>query len=177
MSSRFLVISLLVDGPETKVGGHEELAGVPMNLVGVIVKQVLMGLEYLHDECGLVHTDIKPENILVGLPNTQKHIRTQLASSPTLPGLRVAIPSDRSKRSDLLPRRYVEMYCSQPIPSPPLPIELGSGGWDSSLNSRHSSNSLSRSRSRGSRSWHRRHHPINVHISDLGNATLVDRHY
>lgn len=37
--------------------------GVPRVLVKTIAKQVLLGLEYLHDECDLVHTDIKPENI------------------------------------------------------------------------------------------------------------------
>lgn len=37
--------------------------GVPRALVRVIAKQVLLGLQYLHDECDLVHTDIKPENI------------------------------------------------------------------------------------------------------------------
>lgn len=37
--------------------------GVPRPLVKVIAKQILLGLEYLHDECDLVHTDIKPENI------------------------------------------------------------------------------------------------------------------
>lgn len=37
--------------------------GVPVGLVKVIARQVLLGLEYLHDECDLVHTDIKPENI------------------------------------------------------------------------------------------------------------------
>jgi hypothetical protein len=37
--------------------------GVPRALVKVIAKQVLLGLQYLHDECDLVHTDIKPENI------------------------------------------------------------------------------------------------------------------
>lgn len=37
--------------------------GVPRPLVRVIAKQILLGLEYLHDECDLVHTDIKPENI------------------------------------------------------------------------------------------------------------------
>lgn len=37
--------------------------GVPRALVKTIAKQVLLGLEYLHDECDLVHTDIKPENI------------------------------------------------------------------------------------------------------------------
>ncbi|KAJ7770845.1 CMGC/SRPK protein kinase [Mycena maculata] len=37
--------------------------GVPRALVKIIAKQVLLGLQYLHDECDLVHTDIKPENI------------------------------------------------------------------------------------------------------------------
>lgn len=37
--------------------------GVPKALIRVIAKQVLLGLQYLHDECNLIHTDIKPENI------------------------------------------------------------------------------------------------------------------
>lgn len=37
--------------------------GVPRALVKMIAKQILLGLQYLHDECDLVHTDIKPENI------------------------------------------------------------------------------------------------------------------
>ena len=27
--------------------------------------QILLGLHYLHTECGVIHTDIKPENILL----------------------------------------------------------------------------------------------------------------
>lgn len=42
--------------------------GVPRSLVKVIAKQILLGLEYLHDECDLVHTDIKPENICEFFP-------------------------------------------------------------------------------------------------------------
>lgn len=37
--------------------------GVPRTLVKIIAKQTLLGLQYLHEECDLVHTDIKPENI------------------------------------------------------------------------------------------------------------------
>jgi serine/threonine-protein kinase SRPK3 len=37
--------------------------GVPPCVVKSITRQVLLGLQYLHEECDLVHTDIKPENI------------------------------------------------------------------------------------------------------------------
>ena len=37
--------------------------GVPRSLVKSIARQMLLGLQYLHDECDLVHMDIKPENI------------------------------------------------------------------------------------------------------------------
>lgn len=35
-----------------------------------IIKQVLLGLSYLHDKCHIIHTDIKPENILVCLSDS-----------------------------------------------------------------------------------------------------------
>lgn len=38
--------------------------GVPLPMVKVICRQVLEGLYYIHDKCGIIHTDIKPENIL-----------------------------------------------------------------------------------------------------------------
>lgn len=41
--------------------------GVPRALVRILAKQILLGLEYLHDECDLVHTDVKPENICKSL--------------------------------------------------------------------------------------------------------------
>ena len=39
--------------------------GIPMYNVKLIMKQVLEGLDYLHSICGIIHTDIKPENVLV----------------------------------------------------------------------------------------------------------------
>ncbi|XP_076801436.1 SRSF protein kinase 3-like [Clavelina lepadiformis] len=39
--------------------------GMPIPCVKTITKQVLQGLDYLHSKCSIIHTDIKPENILL----------------------------------------------------------------------------------------------------------------
>uniref|UniRef100_A0A8C6VWJ2 non-specific serine/threonine protein kinase n=1 Tax=Nothobranchius furzeri TaxID=105023 RepID=A0A8C6VWJ2_NOTFU len=39
--------------------------GLPLPCVKSIIKQVLQGLDYLHAKCKIIHTDIKPENILM----------------------------------------------------------------------------------------------------------------
>lgn len=39
--------------------------GIPRNNVKRIIRQVLEGLDYLHNKCKIIHTDIKPENVLI----------------------------------------------------------------------------------------------------------------
>ncbi|KAK7793906.1 hypothetical protein R5R35_003583 [Gryllus longicercus] len=39
--------------------------GIPIQNVKSIIRQVLEGLDYLHTKCNIIHTDIKPENILL----------------------------------------------------------------------------------------------------------------
>lgn len=41
--------------------------GLPVDLVKSIARQVLQGLDLLHKQCGIIHTDLKPENVLVCL--------------------------------------------------------------------------------------------------------------
>ncbi|KAK6101431.1 Protein kinase domain family protein [Brugia pahangi] len=45
--------------------------GLPLEQVRVIIKQVLEGLQYLHEKCQIIHTDIKPENVLVTMTHEQ----------------------------------------------------------------------------------------------------------
>ncbi len=47
--------------------------GIPLPNVKIIVKQVLQGLDYLHRKCQIIHTDMKPENVLMGVDET--HVR------------------------------------------------------------------------------------------------------
>ncbi|XP_043563716.1 SRSF protein kinase 3-like isoform X3 [Chiloscyllium plagiosum] len=44
---------------------ESKLQGLPMTCVKKIIQQVLQGLDYLHTKCKILHTDIKPENILL----------------------------------------------------------------------------------------------------------------
>ena len=45
--------------------------GIPIPLVRVITKQILIGLDFLHRICNIIHTDMKPENILICLTNEE----------------------------------------------------------------------------------------------------------
>jgi len=45
-----------------KLHGYQ---GIPMPAVKYITAQILKALDYLHKKCGVIHTDIKPENILL----------------------------------------------------------------------------------------------------------------
>ena len=41
--------------------------GIPLPYIRTITKQVLIGLDFLHRMCNIIHTDLKPENVLVCL--------------------------------------------------------------------------------------------------------------
>mmetsp|Transcript_49762 Transcript_49762/g.115480 ORF Transcript_49762/g.115480 Transcript_49762/m.115480 type:complete len:725 (+) Transcript_49762:2-2176(+) len=42
--------------------------GVPLEIVRKVAGHTLIGLDYLHRICGIIHTDLKPENVLVSCP-------------------------------------------------------------------------------------------------------------
>lgn len=81
-----------------EVLGHQVLrwivkskyTGLPLPCVKSIIRQVLQGLDYLHTKCKIIHTDIKPENILLSVD--EEYIQKLAASTklwqlPTPPAL------------------------------------------------------------------------------------------
>ena len=45
--------------------------GIPIPLVRKIAKQILMGLDFLHRPCKIIHTDLKPENCVLSLSKSE----------------------------------------------------------------------------------------------------------
>jgi len=45
--------------------------GIPLPLVRTIAKQLLIGLDYLHRICRIIHTDLKPENVVLCLTKNE----------------------------------------------------------------------------------------------------------
>jgi len=64
--------------------------GMPLQNVKVMMKQVLEGLHYLHSKCQIIHTDIKPENVLVCVD--ESHIRKIAAEATQSHKLGLKLP-------------------------------------------------------------------------------------
>ena len=85
--------------------------GIPMPLIKQITKQVLLGLDYLHRECGIIHTDLKPENVLIEIGDVEQIVKTYVKDDPKKKD------SDENNRNGRRRRRTL-ITGSQPLPSP-----------------------------------------------------------
>ncbi|KZO92415.1 kinase-like protein, partial [Calocera viscosa TUFC12733] len=94
--------------------------GVPHHLVKQISKQILLGLDYMHRKCGVIHTDLKPENVLVCIDDVEDVIRAELENTPTaVPTKLVGVPPSRGRGGNQTPRpEGIFITGSQPLPSP-----------------------------------------------------------
>jgi len=125
--------------------------GIPMPLVKQITKQVLLGLDYLHRECGIIHTDLKPENVLIEIGDVEKIVKEYVGSTENIK------KKDTKTRNDVRDggrrRRRTLITGSQPLPSPisatfaphrhEEPYKLHSQSSLSKLSSRSNGTSLS----------------------------------
>jgi serine/threonine-protein kinase SRPK3 len=83
--------------------------GIPLPLVKQITKQVLLGLDYLHRECGIIHTDLKPENVLIEIGDVEQIVKAYVKDDPK---------KDERNNPNGRRRRRTLITGSQPLPSP-----------------------------------------------------------
>ncbi|XP_041047798.1 SRSF protein kinase 2-like [Carcharodon carcharias] len=98
--------------------------GLPMTCVKKIIQQVLQGLNYLHTKCKILHTDIKPENILVCV--NQQYLNQLSASVQQGVGEALLRPSEilqaeQSVLNPMDPKHAEEIRIKI--------VDLGSGCW------------------------------------------------
>lgn len=130
--------------------------GIPKTLVKQITKQVLLGLDYLHRECGIIHTDLKPENVLIEIGDVEAIVqevneqedrkkrlqeakRRKNSESSSTNNSMITTPTKSPKRNGRLSRRQTSVVTgSQPLPSPLKTGRKISGGDDDDVNDRES---------------------------------------
>lgn len=83
--------------------------GIPMPLVKQITKQVLLGLDYLHRECGIIHTDLKPENVLIEIGDVEQIVKANVPEVKK---------DEKADNRNGRRRRRTLITGSQPLPSP-----------------------------------------------------------
>ncbi len=84
--------------------------GIPMPLVKQITKQVLLGLDYLHRECGIIHTDLKPENVLIEIGDVEQIVKAHVKEDLK--------KDEKGDNRNGRRRRRTLITGSQPLPSP-----------------------------------------------------------
>ncbi|KZS94824.1 kinase-like protein [Sistotremastrum niveocremeum HHB9708] len=92
---------------------------LPQGMVKTILRQVLQALDYVHRECRIVHTDIKPDNMLTIPQDLDSFVEHSLTTEP---------PSSRPVIDSL--GRKIQQHTSQPLkyspssPSSSIQIKL-----------------------------------------------------
>uniref|UniRef100_A0A7N9ANY5 non-specific serine/threonine protein kinase n=1 Tax=Mastacembelus armatus TaxID=205130 RepID=A0A7N9ANY5_9TELE len=81
--------------------------GLPLPGVKSIIRQVLQGLDYLHTKCEIIHTDIKPENILLSV--NEPYVRKLAAEATEWQRAGAPPPSGSAISTAPAPKQTVKM--------------------------------------------------------------------
>nr|XP_046240204.1 SRSF protein kinase 1b [Scatophagus argus] len=81
--------------------------GLPLPCVKSIIRQVLQGLDYLHTKCKIIHTDIKPENILLTV--NESYIKKMAAEATQWQRTGAAPPSGSAVSTAPAPKPMAKM--------------------------------------------------------------------
>ncbi|XP_030589273.1 SRSF protein kinase 1a isoform X1 [Archocentrus centrarchus] len=81
--------------------------GLPLPCVKSIIRQVLQGLDYLHTKCQIIHTDIKPENILMSVD--EPYVRKLAAEATEWQKAGAPPPSGSAISTAPVPKQTVKM--------------------------------------------------------------------
>lgn len=170
--------------------------GLPTRLVKQIAKQMLLGLDYLHRQCGIIHTDLKPENVLMYLDNAEELLL--MAASHSDPSAILPIVesgkrntnerdddgSDDDRKAHSRGRSPARSDQQNPpihhhhgntVPSQPLSSGRDNESnkdqkWQKEQANWSDRNDMDRSKTGTAK-------PLQIKIADLGNACWVDRHF
>jgi serine/threonine-protein kinase SRPK3 len=178
--------------------------GVPTRLVKQIAKQMLLGLDYLHRKCGIIHTDLKPENVLMYLENAEELLLLADPTDPTIsttdqqdhhdtnsnsnsnsnnrdtdekkPRSRGRSPAHHSQFGITSSSHHHHHHQhTKPLPSQPLASPLSKN--DRRTNGNYSQSNYNNDNYNISHSSPLRKESLQIKIADLGNACWVNRHF
>ncbi|KAJ2664505.1 serine/threonine protein kinase, CMGC [Coemansia sp. RSA 1200] len=156
--------------------------GLPISLVKQVSRQIIAGLAFLHAPCNMIHTDLKPENVLVCIDDVESVIRREL---------RVDSTASAHAQNQLQFIQTSRSVANSRAPSPGNDVakstttneahslerdlnEISIAGTSSRLRpSACADTAVNRSGSAPPSHIHE----LRVKIADLGNATWADHHF
>ncbi|KAJ2744375.1 serine/threonine protein kinase, CMGC [Coemansia sp. BCRC 34301] len=144
--------------------------GLPVPLVKQIARQIVAGLAYLHGPCNMIHTDLKPENLLVCIDNVEDVIQRELHvdSSVVTTGVTqtALVQASRSVANSRAP---------SPVSGSPLVSANTAHSLERDLHEISLAGSDRTSAPSSPESA--KLQGLRVKIADLGNATWADHHF
>ncbi|KAK9708500.1 serine/threonine protein kinase, CMGC, variant 3 [Basidiobolus ranarum] len=134
--------------------------GIPVRMVKEITKQVLLGLDYLHRECGIIHTDLKPENVLICIQDVEEFLEKELKTDEGHTSF-----TSKSNRRPLV--------ASQPISSPSVSKSRTSSNHD--VHNENSNDNRDRDRNRRALTENGHNQTRSILEHNLADAAICER--